>query len=191
MPRLILCPMPQPTQGVCIGTYEGQPLIVLGRHYVAGDRTLTQAEIGEELVEAVDDAASRVLGYEWVTSLARLMQLNRRTTSKDRVAKFGLPEDALTFRAAAAAHPHPRALGHALLCVVEIQEAHMTRDRVTGQPVAVDVIERDLAASKTLRKALAVLDDVTDERRIARRRKEAQEAQWPYRDEWRPPLTDE
>lgn len=190
MPRLILCPMPQPTKGVCIGTYEGQPLVVLGKHYVAGDRTLTQAEIGEELVEAVDDAASRVLGHEWVTSLARLTQLNRRTTSKDRIAKWGLPEYALKLLAEAAAHSHPRALGHALLAVVEIQDTCVTAETPTGHPAEVDVTERNMVAAKTLRKALVMLDDVLDERFLFQRRKESQEAQWPYRDEWRAPLTD-
>ncbi len=189
MPRLVLCPMPQPTRGVCIGTYEGQPLIYYGRNYVAGDRGLTQAEIGEELVEAVDDAASRVLGHEWVTSLARLMQLNRRTTSKDRIAKFGLPEYALLFLGEAAAHDHPRALGHALLCVVEIQETCVTWETPTGRPLSVDVSGRNMGALDTLRKATAVLDGVLSVREDYRRRREVQEDHWPYLDKKTNPLT--
>ncbi len=191
MPRLELRPMPQPPKGTCIGTLDNEPIVLVGREYHVGDRVLTQAEIGNALVDAVDAAATRVLGSEWVTSLARLMQINRRTTSKDRVAKFGLPDYVLTSLAEAAAHAHPRALGHALMCVVELQDAHTTAAHETGRPAAVDVIERNLAAATTLRRALYVLDEVLAERETFRRRKEALDANFVYQDSRGNPLTDE
>jgi hypothetical protein len=183
--------MPQPPKGACIGTYDGEPVTLVGRDYHVGERVISQAEIGEDLVEAVDDAATRVLGHEWVTSLARLMQINRRTTSKDRIAKSGLPEYALMFLGEAAAHAHPRALGHALLCVVELQEAHTTATHTSGRPAAVDIVERNLATAATYRRALYVLDEVMAEREMFRRRREAADADRMYKDSWREPLTDE
>ncbi|SDM88431.1 hypothetical protein SAMN05216360_104141 [Methylobacterium phyllostachyos] len=192
MPRLILRPMPQPPQGACIGTFDGEPLTLVGRDYLVGDRVIAQADIGEDLVEAVDDAATRVLGHEWVTGLARLMQINRRSTSKDRIAKSGLPEYTLLFLGEAAAHAHPRALGHALLCAVELQEAYTTATHKSGRPAAVDIVERNLATAATYRRALHVLDEVLAEREAFRRRREAAEAEWSGpRDSWRQPLTDE
>ncbi|MEE7440903.1 hypothetical protein [Methylobacterium oryzae] len=192
MPSLVLRPMPQPPRGACIGTLDGEPVTLVGRDYHVGERVISQAEIGEDLVEAVDDAATRVLGHEWVTSLARLMQINRRTTSKDRISKSGLPEYALLFLGEAAAHAHPRALGHALLCVVELQEAHTTATHTSGRPAAVDVAERNLATAATYRRALFVLDEVMAEREAFRRRREAAEVEWNGpRDSWRQPLTDE
>lgn len=192
MSRIVLRPMPQPPRGDCIGTYEGEPLTLVGRDFYVGDRAISQAEIGEDLVEAVDDAATRVLGHEWVTSLARLMQINRRSTSKDRIAKSGLPEYTLLFLGEAAAHAHPRALGHALLCVVELQEAHTTATHTSGRPAAVDIAERNLATAATYRRALFVLDEVLAEREAFRRRKEAADAEWSGpKDSWRQPLTDE
>lgn len=192
MSRLELRPMPQPPKGTCIGTLDGEPVTVVDRDYLVGNRTLTQAEIGEDLVDAVDDAATRVLGHEWISSLARLMQINRRSTSRDRIAKFGLPEYVLLFLAEAAAHPHPRALGHALLCVAELQEAHTTATHITGRPAAVDIDERNITATRTLRRALHVLDDVLGEREAFRRRKAAADADWSGpKDSHRNPSTDE
>lgn len=176
MLRLELRPMPQPPKGTCIGTLDGEPVTVVDRDYLVGDRTLTQAEIGEDLVDAVDDAATRVLGHEWVTSLARLMQLNRRSTSKDRIAKFGLPAYVLTFLGDAAAHPHPRALGHALLCVEAIQEANTASRYSTGRPARIDLVGRDMEARETLRSALAAVDEVLAEREAFRRMKEIPDA---------------
>lgn len=192
MSRIVLRPMPQPPKGVCIGTYEGEPITLVGRDFYVGEQVIPQSEIGEDLVEAVDEAATRVLGHEWVTSLARLMQINRRTTSKDRIAKSGLPEYVLLFLGEAAAHAHPRALGHALLCVVELQDAHTTATHTSGRPAAVDVAERNLATAATYRRALFVLDEVMAEREAFRRRREVADAEWRgYQDRGIGPLTDE
>ncbi len=184
MSRIVLKPMPQPAEGCCIGTYEGRPLVMLDRSYLADGVLLSQEAIGEDLVEAVDAAATRVLGHEWVSSLARLMQINRRSTSKDRIARFGLPEYVLLFLAQASAHSHPRALGHALLCVVELQEAHTTASHTSGRPAAVDIAERNSATAATYRRALHVLDAVLAEREAFRRRKDPE---WDYSGK---PLTD-
>lgn len=171
MPRLELCPMPQPPQGTCIGTYNGMPLVMLNRTYRVGDEVLAHKALGEDLVAAVDEAAMCVLGGEWVSSLARLMQINRRSTSRDRIAQFGLPEYVLLFLAQAAAHPHPRALGHALLCVADIQDANTRATYVTGRPADIDLAHRDLEARDALERALAIIDEVLAEREAFRRRK--------------------
>lgn len=171
MARIVLRPMPQPDDGVCIGTYDDVPLVMTGRAYRAGDVAISQEALGEDLVEAVDDAATQVLGHEWVTSLARLMQINRRSTSRDRIAKFGLPEYVLRFLADAAAHVHPRALGHALLCVEAIQEANTRSQYTTGRPANIDLINRDLEIRETMRSAMSVVDEVLAEREAFRKRK--------------------
>jgi hypothetical protein len=191
MPNMILLPMPQPPKGTCISTFFGKPITLIGRDYHYDGKVLTQAEIAQDLIEAVDDAATRVLGHEWINSLARLMQLNRRSTGRDRIGKFGLPEYVLAFLGQAVAHPHPRALGHALMAVVEIQEAHTTATHASGRPAAVDIVERNLAANTILKRALRVLDEVMDEREAFRLRREAAETEWSGpKDSHRPSLTD-
>lgn len=192
MPRLVLTPMPQPPKGTCIGTLDGEPITLIGRDYHVGGRVLTQEEIAQDLIEAVEDTATRVLGHEWVNGLARIMQLNRRSTGRDRIAKYGLPEYVLEFLGQAAAHGHPRALGHALMCVVELQEAHTTATHASGRPAAVDIVERNLATAATYRRALHVLDEVLAERETFRRRREAADIEWSGpKDSRRHPLTDD
>lgn len=171
--KIVLKPMPQPDDGgVCIGTLDGVPLTYRDRALHAGDRVVTMEQVGSAYVDAVDDAATRVLGHEWVSSLARLMQINKRSTSRDRIAKFGLPEYVCIFLAEAAAHPHPRALGHALQCVEEIQEANTLDRYTTGRPSQIDLVNRDKEVRETLRRALAAVDEVLAERERFRARKE-------------------
>jgi hypothetical protein len=191
MSRIELRPMPQPPKGLCIGTLDGEPLVLVGREYHVGDRVLSQEDVAGPLVDAVDDAATRVLGHEWISSLARVMLINRRTTSRDRIARHGLPDYVYAFLAQAAAHPHPRALGHALLCVAELQDAHTTEAHASGRPATVDFVERNLAATATLRRAIHAVDEVLAERETFRARKAAQEAEWtgPI-DSRRAPLTE-
>ncbi|MEN3236865.1 MULTISPECIES: hypothetical protein [Methylobacterium] len=166
--KIVLKPMPQPDDGVCIGTLDGVPLTYRDQDLYAGERHVTMAEVGSAFVDAVNEAATAVLGHEWVSSLARLMQLNKRTTSRDRIAKFGLPEYVCLFLGQAAAHSHPRALGHALMCVEEIQEANTVERYHTGRPSQIDIIGRDMDAKETLRRALAAVDEVLAEREAFR-----------------------
>jgi len=188
--HIVLKPMPQSTGAVCVGTADGEPLTYRGRDLLVNDRPVTMADVGEDLVNAVDRAATRVLGSEWVTSLARLAQVNRRTTSKDRIAKFGLPDYVLLLLGHAAAHEHPRALGHALLCVEAIQSEHETGSDESGRPTVVDTTERNLAATKTLRRALSLLDDVLFEREAFRARKQAAEIDFVWKDGGKPVTKD-
>ncbi len=193
MPRLELRPMPQPPKGACIGTLDGEPVTLVERdEYHVGRRIITQHGMAQLLIEAVDDAATRVLGHEWINGLARLMQLNRRSTGRDRIARFGLPDYVLLFLGQAAAHPHPRALGHALMCVQELQDVHTTDRHASGRPAAVGTAERNHAANATLRRALHVLDEVLAEREVFRLRREAALADNPEsRDDLPHPLTEE
>lgn len=171
--KIVLQPMPQPDDGgVCIGTLDGVPLTYRDQNLFAGDRHITMQEAGGAFVDAVNEAATQVLGHEWVSSLARLMQLNKRTTSRDRIAKFGLPEYVCLFLAEAASHPHPRALGHALMCVEEIQEAHTQARYSTGRPSHIDIFTRDMDVKETLRRALAAVDEVLAERERWRKAKD-------------------
>lgn len=188
--HIVLKPMPQSPGSVCVGTADGEPLSYRGRDLHVGDRLVSMAEIGEDLVDAVDRAATRVLGSEWVTSLARLAQVNRRTTSKDRIAKFGLPDYVLLLLGHAAAHEHPRALGHALLCVEALQSDSVTGSDESGRPTVVDTAERNMAATKTLRRALSLLDDVLFEREAFRARKQASDAAFEWKDGDRPVTKD-
>ncbi|MCJ2053558.1 hypothetical protein [Methylobacterium sp. J-070] len=171
--KIDLKPMPQPADGVCVGVADGEPLTYRGRDLYAGDRLVTMEEVGVDLMRAVDRAATEVLGHEWVNPLSRLLQINRRSTAKDRIVRFGLPEYALRFLAEASHHPHPRALGHALLCVEAIQDAHgVTVDRAsTGRPMAVDYVERNRFVHDAMTKALAAVDTILEERAAFRQRK--------------------
>ncbi len=170
--KIVLKPMPQSDDGVCIGTLDGAPLTYRGQDLYAGERHVTMQEASSAFVDAVNEAATQVLGHDWVSSLARLMQLNKRSTSRDRVAKFGLPEYVCLFLGEAASHPHPRALGHALMCVEEIQDANTLERHTTGRPSQIDFVNRDKDVRETLRRAMAALDEVLAERERWRKMKD-------------------
>ena len=165
-------PMDQPAdaEGVCVGTLDGQPLVIRDRRLFAGGGEYDQAAASNAYVEAVDRAASEIFGSEWVSPLARLMQINRRSTAKDRIAKFGLPTYVLLFLGEASHHQYPRALGHFLLGVEVIQTAHGIEKAVpgTGRPLSVDVAGRGLLVADTMRTATAMIDEVLAARELFR-----------------------
>lgn len=170
--RIHLRPMEQPSEGVCIGTLDGRPLFMQDRHLHCDGQWYQHAEVADAYVEAVDRAASAVFGSDWVTPLARLMQINRRSTAKDRIAKFGLPEYILLFLANASSYPVPRALGYALLCVEAVQDAAaVTETAVTGRPLAVDVHARSVVVSDVVDRATGIVDGVLAARDEFRNRK--------------------
>lgn len=176
--KIALKPMPQPADpadGYVVGTLDGAPLALLpDRTYRAGGRTYRQEDLGEDFLEAVDKAATRILGHEWVSSLARLMRLNRRSTSKDRVSRQGLPPYVLRFLAAGVEHPFPRALGHALLCVEEILEDGWKISGITqpiGRPSKDAIRYREGVAQQTLKRALDLVGEVLEDRAAFAQRK--------------------
>lgn len=107
--------------GVAVGTLDGEPLVYVERTaHVRGQR-LAHGDIAEALIEAVDAAASRVLGPEWSKPLAAVTGLNQRTCNRDRIRQWGLPPWVLVLLARAAASEHPRAMGHMLLAVASLR----------------------------------------------------------------------
>ncbi|MCJ2046342.1 hypothetical protein MKK58_17645 [Methylobacterium sp. J-078] len=172
--KIVLCPMDQPSdgEGFCIGTLDGHPLIVHDRKLYASGREYEHGAVANAYVEAVDRAASEVFGSDWVTPLARLMQINKRSTAKDRIAKFGLPNYVLQFLAKASTYPVPRALGYALLCVEEAQETMSVTHRApTGRPLEVDVQVRSQVVRSVVLQATDLVDNILSERAAFRMQK--------------------
>jgi hypothetical protein len=170
--KIVLKPLdlPAPPEGAIVGTLDGQPLLRVGREWRTPSRSYTTEEIGEDLVEAVDEAATAVLGPEWVTSLARLSQLNRRSTSKDRIAKFGLPEYVLAWIGQAAASRYPRAIGHSLMILDIVQSAPGIAEVTdnTGRPLRIDTASRGHEVSGIVFDATALFDGIQAEREAFR-----------------------
>jgi hypothetical protein len=170
-----------PAEGAIVGTLNGQPLLRIGREWRTPARDYTTDELGEALVEAVDEAATAVLGPEWVTNLARLSQLNRRSTSKDRIAKSGLPEYVLVWLGRAADSDFPRAIGHHLMALdivqsapgISIESEGMPGPDGTGtvRPTAIDVAGRNLLVSGVAADALALFDGIQEQREAFRNAK--------------------
>ncbi|GJD66484.1 hypothetical protein [Methylobacterium frigidaeris] len=107
--------------GVAVGTLDGEPLVYVERTaHVRGQR-LAHKDIALALVDAVDVAASRVLGPEWSKPLAMVTGLNQRTCNRDRIERWGLPPWVLVLLARAAASEHPRALGHMLMACASLR----------------------------------------------------------------------
>ncbi|CAO4172510.1 hypothetical protein EEDFHM_02103 [Methylorubrum populi] len=116
MPRLVLTPMPQPTDGgICVGTLDGEPCTFYGRTATAGGREHEMKAISVDILEAVDVAAKAVFGPEWVQALALVTSLNPRTCQRDRIGRYGLPAPILRALGEAAAFQWPRALGDVML----------------------------------------------------------------------------
>lgn len=118
--RIVLRPVPSHPDAV--GTVDGQPLTYQDRIPHVGGRPVEHAVIAEALSDAVEAAASAVFGGDYVNSVARATGLNRRTVTRDRVLRNGLPPWALSFLARAAAYEHPRAMGHLLQAAAEMSE---------------------------------------------------------------------
>ncbi len=118
--RVVLAPVPDHPDAV--GTVDGLPLTFEGRVPHVGGRPVELADIGEALADAVEAAAGAVFGGDYVNSLARASGLNRRTVTRDRVMRNGLPAWALRFLGRAAAYEHPRAMGYLLQAAAEMTE---------------------------------------------------------------------
>ena len=109
--------------GIAVGLADGQPLSYEGRTPHIAGRPVTHAEIANPLADAVDVAASRVFGGEWPGDLSKVTTLNRRTTTHDRVIKFGLPPWVLVMLGRAAAERHSRAVGYHMLAIASLRDS--------------------------------------------------------------------
>lgn len=107
--------------GVAVGLLDGRPLVYVDRRAHVDGRELAHGDIAVALVEAVNVAASRILGPEWSKPLAAVTGLNARTCNRDRIERWGLPPWVLVLLARGAAVEHPRALGHMLLAVASLR----------------------------------------------------------------------
>lgn len=120
--RIELVPIPESLHaGVAVGLLDGEPLVYEERTARVRGRPLQHGEIADALLEAVDVAATKVLGPDWSKPLAAITGLNQRTCSRDRIRQWGLPPWVLVMLARAAATEHPRALGHMLLGVSSLR----------------------------------------------------------------------
>lgn len=116
--NVVLAPVPEHPDAV--GLVDGAPLTFEGRVPHVGGRPVDLADIGEPLADAVEAAASALWGSDFTNSLARVSDLNRRTVTRDRYARNGLPTWLLRLLGRAAAAPAPRAMGYLLLAAVEL-----------------------------------------------------------------------
>ncbi|ARO54049.1 hypothetical protein B2G69_07750 [Methylorubrum zatmanii] len=120
--RIELRPDLQAPEGEAVGLADGEVLAYVGRIPHIGGRPYRQADIAPYLAVAVSEAATLVWGGEWTLDLSRVTRLNRRTVTKDRIEKYGLPSWVLALVGRAAAHPHPRALGYIMLGFAELND---------------------------------------------------------------------
>ncbi|QEE39818.1 MULTISPECIES: hypothetical protein [unclassified Methylobacterium] len=115
--------MPQPVDGgIAVGTIDGRPLTYYARIPTADGIEMTHAQIADALKEAIDEACEALWGSEWSGPLSVATGLNRRSCSKDRVWKFGLPAWALKFMAEASSQPYPRAIGDFLCGIARVHD---------------------------------------------------------------------
>src|SRR3954468_10975175 len=132
--RIILHPGPQGA----IGELDGRPLSHLGGKLSVDGEPLKQHVIANALVDAVDEAASRVFGSTWVKKLGLVAGLSLRRCARDRIARFGLPVATLEMLGRAAAHENARALGDMMLAIARLHG---------GGPSNCDVVEEAVQAT--------------------------------------------
>lgn len=123
--RIALKNMPQPSShdgGTCVGSLDDEPLIYRARVPSAGGREYEHAEIADALRDAVDECAERLWGSEWSGPLSVATGLNRRSCSKDRVWRYGLPAWVLRFLGEAAAQAFPRAVGDLMVGMARVHD---------------------------------------------------------------------
>lgn len=162
--RIELKPMPAPAEGVAVGTLDGRPLVYVGRTAHVDGQSLPHGDIADALADAVDRAASEVLGGEWSKPLALVTGLNPRTCNRDRIGQWGLPTWVLVMLGQAAAHEMPRALGHAMQAAAIIHRQTEARPR-PGEAVLATVLSDTGAYGRALADlADAYADLARDER---------------------------
>jgi hypothetical protein len=113
--------MKQPSDdGVCVGTFDGEPLTFHGRVAVIAGQEVEAKQIAGDILVAVDAAAREVFGPEWVQALALVSGLNPRTCQRDRIGKYGFPAQIMRVLAEAAAEPWPRVTGDMMLACARL-----------------------------------------------------------------------
>lgn len=142
--RLVLKPMPQSVEGLCIGTFDGIPLHVNGMEATVDGRTFPVGLFGEDLLDAVDAAATPLFGGDWGTRLSLVTGLNRRTCSRSRIARNGLPADVLHFLAQASAGPCPAAIGDLMLAAAKIMRDTRPDDAVAHLDLLMGTVESSI-----------------------------------------------
>lgn len=139
--RIELKPMPAAAEGVAVGTLDGRPLVYVGRTAHVDGQPLSHGDIAEALADAVDRAASELLGGEWSKPLALVTGLNPRTCNRDRIRQWGLPAWVLVMLGQATQQYQPRALGHMMqaVSIMRMHSAPLSRgDRRSALGEAVD-----------------------------------------------------
>ena len=156
--RVALHPVPDHPDAV--GTLDGQPLLVVGRELQVGGRPVPLDEAGEALAAAVEAAATALWGGDYLGSLARVLDLNRRSVVGDRIARNGLPAWALAILGYGAGHPRPRGLGYLLLAAAELL------DDAGATPAAARGADCSGLARQGLDDALALVARARDMKRL-------------------------
>ncbi len=107
------------------GTFDGRPLVFVGR-MPTGGVAVDRASLCPAVADAMDVAASKAFGDEWITSFARVAGVSTRTLARDRVLRLGVHPDVLVRAGVLAASGNPRALGRFSLAEWALREAGMT-----------------------------------------------------------------
>ena len=124
--RVVLMPMPPDEAGTAVGTFDGRPLVFVGRMPTVGGVAVDRASLWPAVADALDVAASKAFGNEWITSLARVAGVSTRTLARDRVVRFGVHPDVLVRAGVLATSDNPRALGQFSLAEWALREAGIT-----------------------------------------------------------------
>lgn len=147
--RIILRPGPQGA----IGEFDGRPLSHLGGKLRVDGEPIEQHVIASALVDAVDEAASRVFGSVWVKKLGLVAGLGLRRCQRDRIARFGLPAATLQMLGRAAAHENARALGDMMLAIARLHGSGTSSRDTIGEAVQAVHLATELVATARLNRS--------------------------------------
>lgn len=147
-------------RGLPVLTYDGR------RPLVNGVPVDTDEAFRADMLDAIEQAAQRVLGAEWIGHLAMITGLTPRSCQRDRIGKSGLPAPVLQLLARSCAHPMPRALGFTMLAV-----AHSWRDATADDDLSESQGRMSASAREELgqhlRQVVGVAMDQVDDIRAA------------------------
>ncbi|KQU21809.1 hypothetical protein ASG63_22835 [Methylobacterium sp. Leaf94] len=161
--RVVLCPVPNHPDAV--GLVDGLPLTYEGRVPHVGGRPVEHADIAEDLAAAVEAAATVLWGGDHTNSLARVSDLNRRTVTRDRYERNGLPTWLLRLLGRAAATTTPRATGHMLLAACElVDRGPYSKGSVVMRTSPADRDDLGVVARRDVDEALALILGARDAR---------------------------
>lgn len=91
---------------------------------VSEPEDLDKGAVTEAVADALEEVAAKIWGDDWSRALAEIAGINRRTTARDRIRKYGLPANVVLAVVNLAARDDAPELANLVRALTRYWEAH-------------------------------------------------------------------